>query len=37
VISFEIDDPNVNTEEKEVATKEAQTYFNLAADYAKNL
>ena len=37
VISFEIDDPNVNNEEKEAATKEAQTYFNLAADYAKNL
>ena len=37
VISFKLDDPNVNSEEKEVATKEAQAYFNLAADYAKNL
>jgi aminoglycoside phosphotransferase family enzyme len=37
VISFKLDDPNVNSEEKEAATKEAQAYFNLAADYAKNL
>ncbi len=37
VISFKLDDPNVTSEEKASATKEAQAYFKLAADYAKNL
>ncbi len=37
VISFKLDDPNVSSEEKIAATKEAQSYFKLAADYAKNL
>jgi hypothetical protein len=37
VISFKLDDPNVSGEEKTAATKEAQAYFKLAADYAKNL
>jgi aminoglycoside phosphotransferase family enzyme len=37
VISFRLDDPNVNYPEKEIATKEAQTYFKIAAYYAKNL
>ena len=37
VISFKLDDPNVSREEKTEATKEAQAYFKLAADYAKKL
>ena len=37
VISFKLDDPNVSIEEKAAATKDAQAYFKLAADYAKNL
>ena len=37
VISFKLDDPSVNSEEKIGATKEAQAYFKLSADYAKNL
>ena len=37
VISFKLDDPNVTSAEKKSATKEAQAYFKLAADYAKNL
>ena len=37
VISFKLDDPNITSQEKESATKEAQAYFKLAADYAKNL
>jgi len=37
VISFKLDDPNVSSEEKIAATKEAQAYFKLAADYAENL
>ena len=37
VISFKLDDPHVTSAEKESATKEAQAYFKLAADYAKNL
>jgi hypothetical protein len=37
VISFKLDDPDVSNEEKNAATKEAQAYFKLAADYAKNL
>ena len=31
VISFKLDDPNVNIEEKNAAAKEAQAYFKLAA------
>jgi hypothetical protein len=37
VISFKLDDPNVSSEEKIAATKEALSYFKLALDYAKNL
>ncbi len=37
VVSFRLDDPNIKTEEKECATKEAQAYFKIAAEYAKNL
>jgi aminoglycoside phosphotransferase family enzyme len=37
VISFRLDDPNIKREEKESATKEAQAYFKIAAEYAKNL
>jgi aminoglycoside phosphotransferase family enzyme len=37
VISFKVDDPNVTAEEKKTATKEAQDYFKIAADYAKHL
>jgi aminoglycoside phosphotransferase family enzyme len=37
VLSFRLDDPNINTEEKEAATKEASAYFNLAVQYAKTL
>ena len=37
VISFRLDDPNITAEEKASATKEAQAYFKLAAEYAKNL
>ena len=37
VISFKLDDPNITSQEKESATKEAQAYFKLASDYAKNL
>ena len=37
VISFKLDDPNVNIAEKKAAVKEAQSYFNLAAKYAKDL
>jgi uncharacterized protein len=37
VISFRLDDQNINQNEKETATKEAQEYFKLAAKYAKNL
>jgi aminoglycoside phosphotransferase family enzyme len=37
VISFKLDDPNVSVEEKTAAAKEAQAYFKLAAEYAKNL
>jgi uncharacterized protein len=36
VISFKLDDVNVNLEEKEAAIKDAKAYFKLAADYAKN-
>jgi uncharacterized protein len=37
VISFRLDDANIKTEEKAAATKEAQAYFKLAAEYAKKL
>jgi aminoglycoside phosphotransferase family enzyme len=37
VISFKLDDPNITSEEKNAATKEAQAYFRLAAEYAKGL
>lgn len=37
VISFKLDDPNITSAEKESATNEAQAYFKLAAEYAKNL
>ena len=37
VISFKLDDPNVNIEEKNAAIKEAQAYFKLATEYSKNL
>ncbi len=35
VISFKLDDPNVDADEKKLAVKEAQAYFKLAATYAK--
>ncbi len=37
VISFKLDDPNVNSIEKDDAAKESQAYFKLAETYAKNL
>ena len=37
VISFRLDDPNIKSEEKVSATNEAQAYFKLAVEYAKNL
>ncbi len=37
VISFRLDDTNINAEEKAAAIKEAQAYFKLAIVYAKNL
>ena len=37
VISFRLDDLNIKSEEKASATKEAQAYFKLAVEYAKNL
>ncbi len=37
VISFKLDDPNVDANEKKSAAKEAQAYFKLAAAYAKEL
>ena len=37
VISFKLDDSNVTVEEKKTAAKEAQAYFKLAAEYAKEL
>ena len=37
VISFRLDDANINAEEKASAIKEAKAYFQLAAEYAKNL
>ena len=37
VMSFRLDDPNIKTEEKTSATKEASAYLRLAAEYAKKL
>jgi aminoglycoside phosphotransferase family enzyme len=37
VISFKLDDHNITSQEKASATKEAQAYFKLAAEYAKSL
>jgi uncharacterized protein len=37
VISFRLDDKNISAQEKKSATTEAQAYFKLAEDYAKNL
>ena len=37
VISFRLDDLNINQKEKVSATEEAQAYFKLAFEYAKNL
>ncbi len=37
VISFKLDDPNITSQEKESAIHEAQAYFKLAGEYAKNL
>jgi uncharacterized protein len=37
VISFRLDDPNITSKEKALAIEEAQAYFKLAAEYAKNL
>jgi aminoglycoside phosphotransferase family enzyme len=37
VISFKLDDPNINSQEKEEAITEAKAYFHLAAHYAKSL
>lgn len=37
VISFKLDDPNITKQEKESAIKEAQAYFKLATEYARNL
>jgi hypothetical protein len=36
VLSFRLDDPNVTTEEKRLAAKEAKNYFKLAFDYSKD-
>ncbi|PVX27875.1 MAG: hypothetical protein CW716_00040 [Candidatus Bathyarchaeum sp.] len=35
VVSFRLNDPNVNQEEKAAAKNEAKAYFELATDYAK--
>jgi uncharacterized protein len=37
VISFKIDDSNISLHEKDASTKEAQAYFKLATEYAKEL
>ena len=37
VISFRLDDPNIAEKEKAAAITEAQAYFKLAVEYAKNL
>jgi aminoglycoside phosphotransferase family enzyme len=37
VVSFKLNDPNVGSEEKETARKEAKAYFVLAASYTESL
>ncbi|HSV50078.1 MAG TPA: phosphotransferase [Candidatus Acidoferrales bacterium] len=37
VISFRLDDPNIKPEDKKAAIKDAEAYFKLALQYAKNL
>lgn len=37
VVSFKLKDPSVDKEEKSAAKKEAKAYFELAADYARQL
>jgi aminoglycoside phosphotransferase family enzyme len=37
VVSFKLKDPNVRSNEKSAAQKEAKAYFKLASEYAKNL
>jgi aminoglycoside phosphotransferase family enzyme len=37
VISFRLDDPNIKAEDKKAAIKDAEAYFKLALQYAKNL
>jgi aminoglycoside phosphotransferase family enzyme len=37
VISFKLDDPNINSKEKEEAITDAKAYFHLAAQYAESL
>jgi aminoglycoside phosphotransferase family enzyme len=37
VVGFKLKDPNVRGEEKCIASKEAEAYFKLAAEYAKTL
>ena len=37
VVSFRLNDPNVDQEEKAAAKNEAKAYFELATDYAKQL
>jgi aminoglycoside phosphotransferase family enzyme len=37
VVSFKLNDPNVSSEDKSAAMKEAKAYFKLASTYAKNL
>ncbi len=37
VVSFRLDDANIKPEDKAAATKEAASYLQLAAEYAKNL
>lgn len=37
VVSFKLNDPNVRSEEKETAKREASAYFELVTTYAKNL
>jgi aminoglycoside phosphotransferase family enzyme len=37
VVGFKLKDPNVRSEEKSMARKEAEAYFKLAVEYAKTL
>jgi len=37
VISFKLDDPNIDPIEKESAIRDAKAYFNLSAEYAKKM